>query len=128
MTDLFNYTIIQNPDPLRVTAEISGISADKISGKISKVENFSLALHSNDTGILGAVESFIALVATLFANVPSTYVNKNVVGKEESFALGKPLGYSFTVEGQPITVQVKNSLELSDHQGMLLAAGDVEIA
>ncbi|MFE4971322.1 hypothetical protein ACFRAR_04300 [Kitasatospora sp. NPDC056651] len=126
---MFLFDIKQSPDPVTITAKLTGVSATKVTGKITDIPPLKLTLDPIGGGvpIYGSIASFIALCAPVFTGKLNDWIKANVVDQEHSFDLGKGLGFSFTVEGQDIHATAKGDLELSDFNGALLAAGDIDI-
>ncbi|MFJ9949352.1 hypothetical protein [Kitasatospora sp. NPDC091207] len=126
---MFLFTIKQDPDPVGIKAQLTGVSATQVKGKITDVPSLKITLDPVGGGvpIYGSIASFIALCAPAFAKTLNSWITDNVVGQEHSFDLGKNLGFSFTVEGQEIHASAKGDLDLSAFNGALLAAGDIDI-
>lgn len=123
---LFHYQVSQDPDTVTVKAEVTDVSAGEAKAKVTEIQPFSVTLHSSDSGITRTVANIVALFISLFKNKPYELVKDNVVGKEQQFPFGQPIGYALTVHGDTISVTA-TSLAIETHQGMLMAHGTVEI-
>ncbi|MDR3034102.1 MAG: hypothetical protein LBV78_13495 [Kitasatospora sp.] len=123
---VFNYTAVQDPDPVEVKAELVSIEPKEIKAKITHIQHFTVVLESRDTGIPGWVGNVIGKFVSVFKEVPYDKVKKEFVDKEHTITLDKPIGYSFTVKNDTVALTAK-TLELDTYQGMLIAGGTVEI-
>ncbi|MFJ1791637.1 hypothetical protein [Kitasatospora griseola] len=132
MPSLFHYQVLQDPDSVKVTAEITKISyasdasEPSVEMTVTEIEPFITVLHSDDAGITQKIAAAVEDFTNVFCYVPYDSLKSTVIGHPYTFAFREAIGCTLTVNGDTITVRAK-PLAIESHQGMLMAHGTVEI-
>ncbi len=144
---LITYDVSINPAAPQVNITI-GATASSITVTLNSMGDFSVSANpSAGTIVAGAIAGAIVgtflgpagtllgggggvgavyAVGALVASKMHDAIKDGIAGKQKTIDFGKPIGYSFDVQGVTVNVQAA-TLSLSTYNGMLMATGSVNV-